>query len=1377
MLRNWLSNLTFTRPSRRLHSNHTNLMPVLRQIRRRHRSRFYSATAEVLEDRALLTAFIVDTIEDGSLVGDGAVSLREAIVAANTNATYLDAPAGDSGLDTITFHPSLNGLTITLNGTGLTISEDLMISDGNLLPIQIDGDDASRVFEVAAGNVSLSDVTITGGNAIQGAGLFVNSGQTLNLDNVMVTGNTATGAAATDGGGGIYNAGGTLNISDSTITANFATGTSGSGGGIFSTDGIVTLSNSTISLNTANRAGGGIELVEGSALLTSVNLINNDVDLATASPGNGGGVHITGAADFTMDGGSVFGNRAAREGGGLWNSTGTMTIQNGTLIQGNTAAGDAADDGGGGIFNNGGTLIIDGSAAPVQIVNNLAIGVLGSGGGIFNAVGGTAMINDAIITGNEAERAGGGIEDAANMAGVTGLTLTDVTLDDNFAFGTDATSPGNGGGLHVSGAGDVKISGGTVSNNFAAAEGGGLWNGSGVMTISGGTLIDGNEAAGDLDFATVTTNLQGGGGIFNNGGMLTITDVGGAVTISGNAASGSNRGSGGGILSTGGDVSITGANIVGNEAVRAGGGIEIVTGMVTLTNIDLSNNDVSAADLLSLGLTANPGNGGGLHVTGDATVSFLGGTVRNNVAANEGGGLWNSSDGTLLINGTEIAQNTAINGGGVYVQGGTGATGTTSLTDTQILENIATGDGAAQGGGGIFSEGTLVVADSILTSNTAMGTSGSGGGILNSGGTLNVSGSSFRSNSASRAGGALEDNAGMSTIVTSAFVFNAAGSAPGNGGAVHLTGAADVTVHNSTFSENSAVNEGGALWNSAVGTLTVRNSTIVLNTVDGASAGGGVFTVAGGETVLVNSIVAGNSAGTATANDIAGATVSTTSTNNLVGNAASSGGLTDGTSGNIVGNSGLGTIMVSSVLNTVRGGGGAIPEFHVLVSGSPAVNAGTDLSGVGITTDQNGDARPQVGAFDIGAIESSLSVVNPVVTITQNVSVTEGQTAVFAISLDRNPVTTVTVTVTTTDTTAVAGEDYVAKTQTLTFLPGAALTQQFSVETIDDAVSEEIEFFVAQITDAVGASIADATGTVQLLDNDSAGIPVLDAVEQFPGVRPTLTWQPVSGAVSYEVWLGRVFPASQRILASETAVTGTSYTPGVDLDPAFYRFWVRSVSSGGARSAWSVPIVFEVQPTVVSPVTPGFNSRPTFVWNPIPNTSGYELFIRTVDGDIIINDIQGTFFTPTTDLPQGSIRWWIRSSDAIFNRGYSMGADFSGRTSVLTPTGTINTTTPTFTWLQVDNASRYIVYVQNNATSEIIRDDNVQGTSYSFTAPLAAGNYRVWVKAIGPTNSFDDGIWSPPLSFSIVDAAVESNSLPEVDMLFSDLGDLLSQQA
>ena len=59
-------------------------------------------SAEVLEDRTLLTNYIVNTntddADDVAGTTDGQVSLREAINAAVSNAAFGDAPAGSQGV-------------------------------------------------------------------------------------------------------------------------------------------------------------------------------------------------------------------------------------------------------------------------------------------------------------------------------------------------------------------------------------------------------------------------------------------------------------------------------------------------------------------------------------------------------------------------------------------------------------------------------------------------------------------------------------------------------------------------------------------------------------------------------------------------------------------------------------------------------------------------------------------------------------------------------------------------------------------------------------------------------------------------------------------------------------------------------------------------------------------------------------------------------------------------------------------------------------------------------------------------------------------------------------------------------------------------------
>jgi len=93
---------------------------------------------------------------------------------------------------------------------------------------------------------------------------------------------------------------------------------------------------------------------------------------------------------------------------------------------------------------------------------------------------------------------------------------------------------------------------------------------------------------------------------------------------------------------------------------------------------------------------------------------------------------------------------------------------------------------------------------------------------------------------------------------------------------------------------------------------------------------------------------------------------------------------------------------------------------------------------------------------------------------------------------------------------------------------------------------------------------------------------------------------------------------------------------------------------------------------------------------------------------------------------------------------------------VLSPTGATGDSTPTFTWREVDGAVRYDLWVdQIGGQNQIIREQNLTGTSFTPGTSLADGNYRVWVRAISSTNETSD--WSLTVTFSIVDSSL----LPE----------------
>ena len=451
--------------------------------------------------------------------------------------------------------------------------------------------------------------------------------------------------------------------------------------------------------------------------------------------------------------------------------------------------GETSTEGGGGIFNNGGVVNITG--ADTLISDNFASGTSGSGGGLFNDLGGELNITDATITGNVANRAGGGIE---AVAGTT-TNLTDVILSENNAgVGPDAVAaPGNGGGLHITGAGDATIVGGEVDGNVAASEGGGLWNGTGTLVVDG-TLIVGNTASG-------AAADEGGGGIFNAGGALDVN----SVEFVGNRADGTS-GSGGGLLNNAGSVEITDSVFSLNSANRAGGAIEDLAGTLLLQDSTIRSNQA----------LSNPGNGGGVHITGASVVDINSTLLGQNIASNEGGGIWNSTLGQLTLFESIVDANVAPFGAGVFADG-TG--GILSITASTLSRNSA-----LQQGGGLLSEGgETTITNSTLSTNFAS----QGGGIAVLDGITSLVSATIAANIGSAAGGGVMVIGGTLNAFNTLIGNNSAGAGPDGFGQLTSQGnnlvgnSADLQILGDATGNIVGVNPGiGPLQDNGGGTQT-----------------------------------------------------------------------------------------------------------------------------------------------------------------------------------------------------------------------------------------------------------------------------------------------------------------------------------------------------------------------------------------------------------------------------------------------------------------------------------------------------------------------------------------------------------------------------
>ena len=142
-------------------------------------------------------------------------------------------------------------------------------------------------------------------------------------------------------------------------------------------------------------------------------------------------------------------------------------------------------------------------------------------------------------------------------------------------------------------------------------------------------------------------------------------------------------------------------------------------------------------------------------------------------------------------------------------------------------------------------------------------------------------------------------------------------------------------------------------------------------------------------------------------------------------------------------------------------------------------------------------------------------------------SATEGQAVSFAVTLSPAASSTVRVNYRTSNGTASSSSDYTSASGTLTFRAGET-SKTISVRTTDDTIAESNETFTVRLSSASGATIADASATGTINDND--------------GTQPSLSIADASAtegqALSFAVTLSPA--ATGRVTVSYRTADGTA---------------------------------------------------------------------------------------------------------------------------------------------------------------------------------------------------------------------------------------------
>ena len=300
-------------------------------------------------------AATITVIDGGDSGGTSATCMLRQAIATITAKTTTDTGCFNSGddfgsNDTIVFGGTLTAANITLSLGQLSVSgltAPLLIRGSGQT---IDANKLSRVLYAKSVTLALSSLTLTGGSASSGGGVYATD-STVTLSYSAVSGN-----ASSQGGGGVEaNNGSAVTLTSSNVSGN---STTGNGGGVSaSTSSTVTLTNSTVSGNSSSASGGGVHAVDSTVTLTDSTVSGN-----SAFAGGGGYTFNFGTVNLTNS--TVSGN-SAHYGGGLFAvGYGTVKLTNST-VSGNSAS---AKGGGAYAFNHGvATLtnsILSGNTAP-----------------------------------------------------------------------------------------------------------------------------------------------------------------------------------------------------------------------------------------------------------------------------------------------------------------------------------------------------------------------------------------------------------------------------------------------------------------------------------------------------------------------------------------------------------------------------------------------------------------------------------------------------------------------------------------------------------------------------------------------------------------------------------------------------------------------------------------------------------------------------------------------------------------------------------------------------------------------------------------------------------------------------------------------------
>ena len=733
----------------------------------------------------------------------GAVELQPFVVINTNDSGYgslrqavADDAAGDQP---VIFSPLLNGKTITLTTGPITIGHNLTINGPGASMLTISGGNAVEDFAISGGNVAISGLTIANGLATQGGGIS-NAGS-LTVTNSVFSGDVAQGNSTTPSlGGAIYNApGSALNVTGSTFNNDTASSLStissplASGGAIYNAPGaILNASDNTFNADQAvtRRVYGaegyyipnskanlpsyaafvtsGINTFTWAASTTDPRALQKP-DASDRIASTFYNVNLTFAIDLSLNDGQVHnitlyaldwdGNNTRSERIDVLNAQGTV-IDSRTIssfssgvyltwavqghVQFKVTSLTVANAVIAGIFFDKASAGASGPATFLGM-DTLSQGTwkgtalaIATGGAVDNA-GSASLINDT-IAGNSVTSGPLVSSDGSGIYNEPGAKLTLInTIVANGTGGRDLVNLGvvNGdGNLVTTSAG---LPSGVVATSAAPMLGTLKNNGGPTPTMAlaaGSPAID----AGDAGAAGLPANDQRG--LPRIAGAS--ADIGAYEYATPILVTNANASGPGSLLAALTTAASFPGSPIGFVSSLAGQTITLASELILSGNITIDGSAAPGLTIRGNGFQATDGSSRVVYVASGTTVTLRNLTITGGYA-DLGGGIYNA--GKLIVQDCAIVSNVAFNSGG-----GIDNESTLSVIDSTVANNklVAVISGSAYQGGGIRNYGYLNLEGDTISKNLAIlgSSSGIGGGLADTAGTIQIHNTIIWGNSA-----------------------------------------------------------------------------------------------------------------------------------------------------------------------------------------------------------------------------------------------------------------------------------------------------------------------------------------------------------------------------------------------------------------------------------------------------------------------------------------------------------------------------------------------------------------------------------------------------------------------------------------------------